>query len=81
MKTATFLIICCNSLMAFGVSANNGTDSLAVTVLLHETAMELRTFEEEWESKAAILAHELWGINRQLDSFNMVTAPRSTSGP
>ena len=75
MKTATFRIIFCLSLLRLGAHAANATDSLAVAALLHGTAAELRNIEQDWERKAVALEHELAATNRQLDSFNTVTAP------
>ncbi|MCC6726527.1 MAG: hypothetical protein IT258_18645 [Saprospiraceae bacterium] len=75
MKTATLSLIYCLCLLATSVKSNNGLDSLAVASLLNQTRSDLHAIEKEWEVKAAALEAELAGVNRQLDAFNMVTAP------
>jgi hypothetical protein len=75
MKTATLSFIYCLCLLATAVKGNNGLDSLAVASLLNQTTSDLHAIEQDWAGKAAVLEGELASINRQLDSFNMVTAP------
>lgn len=61
--------------LGYLAKANNGTDSLALVSLMEQTASELYTIEQEWKEASSVVSKDLFWVNHQLDSFNMITTP------